>query len=125
MNSNSDTSLLARQIRLQQWAEQIHLCQNRPGTMYVEEWCKQNGITKADYYYRLRQVRKACLITASGMDNQETAFAELPILPETDTSASAAAPFAEIHVGRLRIDISDSASELFIRKLLGAIGHAE
>ena len=27
----------------------------------MEEWCSQQGITKANYYYRLRRVREACL----------------------------------------------------------------
>lgn len=29
--------------------------------MSVAEWCTRNGITKANYYYRLRIVRAACL----------------------------------------------------------------
>ena len=27
----------------------------------MEEWCGEQGITKATYYYRLRRVREACL----------------------------------------------------------------
>ena len=60
---NSTTSLAARQYRLNQWAEQIRDCHNRPEGMSVKEWCSQQGITKANYYYRLRQVRRACLET--------------------------------------------------------------
>ena len=60
---NSTTSLAARQYRLNQWAEQIRDCNNRPEGMSVKEWCSQQGITKANYYYRLRQVRKVCLET--------------------------------------------------------------
>ena len=58
---SSTTSLVARQCRLRQWANQIHECQNRPQGMTVDAWCEQNGLTKANYYYRLRQVRQACL----------------------------------------------------------------
>ena len=29
--------------------------------MSVDEWCQANNITKANYYYRFAQVRKACL----------------------------------------------------------------
>ena len=53
----SQTSLIASQCRLQQWAKQIHDCQNRPADMQVSEWCEMNGITTANYYYRLRRVR--------------------------------------------------------------------
>ena len=38
MNPNSDTSLVARQFRLQQWAEQIHQCQNRPLTTTASDF---------------------------------------------------------------------------------------
>lgn len=57
----TQTSLVAGQIRLRQWAEQIRDCQNRPEGMDVETWCSQNHITKSNYYYRLRRVHKACL----------------------------------------------------------------
>ena len=52
------TSLVAEQVRLQQWAAQIQECKNRPANMKVETWCSEHGITKANYYYRLRRVRK-------------------------------------------------------------------
>ena len=55
---NTQTSLVAEQIRLQQWADQIRDCQNRPSDMKVDVWCQEHGITKANYYYRLRRVRK-------------------------------------------------------------------
>ena len=32
---NTQTSLVAEQVRLQQWAEQIKECQNRPSDMKV------------------------------------------------------------------------------------------
>jgi len=53
----SQTSLVASQVRLQHWAEQIKDCQNRPEDMDVKTWCDQNGLTKANYYYRVRKVR--------------------------------------------------------------------
>ena len=58
---SSTTSMVATQYRLQEWTEQIKACQNRPHGMKIEVWCNQNGISKANYYYRLRKVREACL----------------------------------------------------------------
>ena len=72
---SSQTSLVAEQVRLRQWAAQIQECQSRPADMKVETWCSEHGITKANYYYRLRRVRKACLEAC----NPEPAFVELPI----------------------------------------------
>ena len=44
----SQTSLIASQCRLQQWAKQIQDCQNRPVDMQVAEWCEMNGNRQFD-----------------------------------------------------------------------------
>lgn len=58
---SSETTLVAAQYRLQEWAAQIKECQDRPEGMRVTDWCASRGISKANYYYRLRRVRAACL----------------------------------------------------------------
>ncbi len=58
---NSATTAVAVHYRLKERAEQIRECQNRPAGMSVVDWCASHGITKADYYYRLRRVRQVCL----------------------------------------------------------------
>ena len=55
---SSATTAVAVQYRLKEWAEQIRECQNRPAGMSVVDWCASHGITKANYYYRLRRVRQ-------------------------------------------------------------------
>ena len=57
----SETSLAARQCRLREWAAQIRECQNRAQGISIIEWCSRNGLTKANYYYRLRRAREAFL----------------------------------------------------------------
>lgn len=61
VKSMSKTSLVARQYRLREWASMIRECNQRPVGMSVDEWCNSHSITKANYYYRMKQVRKACL----------------------------------------------------------------
>ena len=120
----SQTSLVARQCRLQAWAMQIKDCQNRPEDMTVDEWCMQNNITKANYYYRLKCVRQACL------DSMEStpAFVELPIqevntLNESTTSSTAAAVIRGEN--GLAIELQENASAEFIKKLIGACAYAQ
>lgn len=57
----TQTSLIAQQTRIQEWAEKVRDCQSRPKGMDVETWCAQNNLTKANYYYRLRRVREVYL----------------------------------------------------------------
>ena len=55
---SSQTSLVAEQVRLRQWAAQIQECQSRPADMKVETWCSEHGITKANYYYAYAGLEK-------------------------------------------------------------------
>ena len=78
------TSLVAQQVRLMHWAEQIRECQNRPEGMDVSTWCEQNNITKANYYYPLKRVRQMYLDQLP--EAEKPAFVELPRLKAERTA---------------------------------------
>lgn len=120
----SQTSLAAKQCRIQSWAMQIKDCQNRPTDMTVDEWCLQNNITKANYYYRLKRVRQACL------DSMESApaFVELPVpeIKSTDECTSISAAAAVIRgANGITIELHENASAEFMRNLIGACTYAQ
>lgn len=122
---NIQTSLVAEQIRLQQWADQIRDCQNRPSDMKVDAWCREHGITKANYYYRLRRVREACL----NICDPSPSFVELTapaesIPAKTSHTHSSVATVLHAESG-ITIDIYNDASVDFLRNLIGAASHAE
>lgn len=80
---HSQTSLVAEQTRLAQWASDIKDCQNRPNGMKIDDWCAQHGITKANYYYRLRRVREACLASVKSTPRQHLqSFRHRPVHQE-------------------------------------------
>ena len=91
--------------------------------MNVETWCSQNGISKANYYYRLRRVREAYIETTA--QNSETAFVELPVMSDqqiTKKQGSTDQPVAQIHTSDdLLIDIFSSISADQLQSLIGAI----
>lgn len=122
----SQTSLVATQIRLQQWAEDIHSCQNRPADMKIETWCAQNGITKANYYYRLRKVREACLLAC---DDSHQSFVELPVLknPASKTASVTTENIAAVlHMTNgISLELYNSASCEFIKNVLEANAYAK
>ena len=124
---SGQTSLVADQVRLRQWATQIQECQSRPADMKVETWCSEHGITKANYYYRLRRIRKACLKAC----NPEPDFVELPIpatLPTTMPSADSCdvKPAAVLRNSRgLVLEIYNHASTDVIRGTMEVLLHAE
>lgn len=89
----SKTSSVAEAVRLQQWSEQIRECQNRPAELKVDDWCRQHGITKANYYYRLRRVRQAVLNYSA---EKEPECAELQGFVELPVPASSVSPMMPI-----------------------------
>lgn len=122
----SQTSLVAQQTRLREWAEQIRDCNNRPHGMTVDEWCRGQGITKANYYWRLRKVREELLKVTDSMP----AFAELKApAPETtliENNSSAQPKIAAvIKTDKWSIEIMDQASSAFLNTLIGALNHAQ
>ena len=121
---NTQTSLVAEQIRLQQWADQIRDCQNRPSDMKVDVWCQEHGITKANYYYRLRRVREACL----ELCDPSPSFVELTAPTESipaKVSHTHSPVAATLHTeSGSTIEIYNDASMEFLRNLIGAASHA-
>ena len=118
------TSLITKQCRIQSWAVMIKECQNRLEDMTIDEWCQQNNLTKANYYYRLKCVRQACLDSMESVPS----FVELPV-PETESPATDITPSSVSAVIRITdtcsIEIQEHASADFLRKLIGACTHAE
>ena len=123
----SQTSLVAQQTRLNQWAEQIRECNNRPQGMAVDEWCFENGITKSNYYWRLRKVREALLTAAETATNatfvelKEPEVDPIPVKPKEDSSQKIV---AIIRTNQCSIEITDRASSTFLNNLIGAMNHA-
>lgn len=64
---SSQTSLLAEQVRLRQWAAQIQECQSRPADMEIETWRSGHSITQKSYYYRLRRVGRSTEFLQAGL----------------------------------------------------------
>ena len=94
----SQTSLVAKQYRLQTWAAQIQDCQNRLEVMSVDDWCHQNNITKANYY-RLRCVRQACLnsMQTAGVSFVKLQPSETPITKMIEAQISTTVVSAVLH----------------------------
>ena len=74
--TKTQTAIVARNCRLQEWAQMIQDCQNRPIGVTVSEWCQEHSITTSNYYYRMAQVRKACL---DSLSNEVVEQAIVPI----------------------------------------------
>lgn len=124
----TQTSLVAEQVRLQQWAEQVRDRKNRPRGMDVETWCAQNNITKANYYYRLRRVRKACL---DQLQTEQSDFIELPMTSEKNISADTENVSDSVPAIRIKtkegvsFEVFSNVSTEVLKYLIEVVIHAE
>lgn len=118
----SHTSLVAQQTHINEWAEQIRECNNRPPGVTVKEWCQSQGLTKASYYWRLRKVREALLMAA---DFGPT-FVELkkpvpePSVTMISENTTPSQVVAILRKDSYSIEITDLASTSFLQNLLEA-----
>lgn len=124
----STTSLVARQCRLREWAQMIRDCQNRPKDMSVEEWCESHSLTKANYYYRMTQVRKACL-EAVPKEVVEQAVVPVPMnlmtIEEQGISETEADSFLELESNGITVRVTQQTSAELLSKVLGVIAHVK
>ena len=126
----TQTSAVARQQRLRSWAQMVQDCQTRPIGMSVDEWCEAHSITKANYYYRMTQVRKACLDALPSEIAKQAVVpvpAELMSLQTADTVNAACAQESslELSVNGIIIRVTEQTSAELLSKVLGVVAHAK
>ena len=123
---NSETSMVAAQYRLQEWAAQIRECQSRPSGMSVVSWCARHGITKANYYYRLRRVREACLENyPEEVPPQQIVPVAQEILQQEKKNSNVPRAGLDIYIKGFSIHVEETSSMPLLAEVLGVMRHAE
>ena len=107
---------VTRQFRLQQWAEALR--EHKESGLTVMEWCRLHNVSKYQFYYRQREVRKhaAQFLALQPVQAGKPAFVEVshalrsqPAVPDTDPVLSRVT--ACIRAGNADIFVSDETSE--------------
>lgn len=124
----SQTSMIARNIRLNEWAQMIQECNSRPQDMTVGEWCAQHNITKCDYYYRMKAVRKACV---ESVPEEVVQQAVVPVSMELlnpiteDSLVIPSSDVIELESHGVTVKVSLQTSEQLLQKVLGVLAHVK
>lgn len=125
----TQTSSVSRQYRLRQWAEMIRECKSRPVGMSVDEWCAAHSITKANYYYRMTEVRKACLESVSAKTvQQEVVPVPAGLLSQPENSAPVSKNgdrSLELTVNEISIKVTEDTSLDLLSKVLEVISNVK
>ena len=118
---NSSTAMIAAQYRLKEWAEQIKACNSRPKGMTVDDWCTNYGISKANYYYRLKRVRAAYL--ESSTDNTQAAIIPLQLtVPQPDPKSSST---LAISANGFSVHVDESTPMDLLSRVLKVVADAQ
>lgn len=108
----------------------VRECNQRPYGMSVSEWCQENSITTANYYYRMSQVRKACMNPIPS-ETIEQSIVPIPTeLMNSETSAlEESVPrkesYIEISAHGMTLKITEDTASSLIAKVLGVLAHVE
>lgn len=116
------------QAKLQYWAGMIHDCQH--SGLKTKEWLADHGISKDIYYYWYKKVQTICV---EAMEMPDTLpmpeFVSLPVPAEPANvpvePATSSNAVVTMHIGKVKIDIPETTSTEFIKKLIGALAYAE
>jgi len=116
---SSKTTMMAEQYRLREWAAQIKDCQSRPAGMSVVSWCATHGITKANYYYRLRRIRETCLESIpQEMPAPQIVPLEPALLQQKEPTYNGAGSGLDISIKGCSIHITEGTSLQLLAKVL-------
>lgn len=119
---------VTKTYRLQKWAEAIQ--DQAASGLTVNEWCRLHSVGRAQYYYRLRAVRKAAaqqlVLTPACTPDTHTVFAEVTMEAPKEQQPHAPSqqmPSASvcIRTGDAEILITNDASEELLARVLKAV----
>ncbi len=119
---------ITHEMRLSQWTDIMKAC--AASGIKKSQWCKENGVNEKLFYYWQRRVRKENYpLAVAGKENiviqpePKTSFMQL--IPRPDPEPHSGSPVATIRVHGYSIEISESASDSFLKRLIGALSYAE
>lgn len=98
---------LVAQVRTQQWITMIR--EQRASGLSVKSWCVEKNISENCFYYRQRRIREIV-----GSEIPEFIEVHQPDHPTTENATTA----ATIRSGKVQIDLSNSASEELIARIM-------
>lgn len=120
----SQTSIVSRNYRLKEWAQMIRDCNNRPAGMSIDEWCEANSIKKANYYYRMTQVRKACLDSLDTKVPEQTVV-PVPLATMTNNINTNEEAYIELVSYGVTLRVTENTSTELLLKILGVLANVE
>ena len=120
-----ETSVVARNYRLQEWAVMVRECNSRPHGITVKQWCLEHDVTPANYYYRLTQVQKACLETLPTESIQQQVIpVSQELLGQKEITPASGKSGLDVSVNGFSIHVTDATSPELLKMVLRVVSNA-
>ena len=121
-DSMDKVTTVKSQVKLHHWAQLIEECQS--SSLTVKEWCSSNNVSKDQYYYWLRKLRKHTVaniptVIPNDMDvpKADVSFSKLQVNVPVYTSKAT----VTIHMADATVEISEGTSQQTIEAVLRAL----
>lgn len=121
------------EVRLARWTELVKSASERPRGVLLKDWLDDNGISRDQFFYWQRKVRRNAYNSLVSEQTENTlvpsvSFAEVPLAMKTPpvmpAPACSSTVGAILRTNAATIEISNSASPELIAVLLKVIAHA-
>ena len=122
-----NTRQVKRELKIAEWTELIR--QRLVSGLSVEQWCKQNGISRDKYFYWLKIVREASCTAIETLSAGEPLRVERqmdnPVFAKVDLKSETSASCGiRIQSRDITVNISPDSNSEHVRLVLEAIAHA-
>jgi hypothetical protein len=105
------------EMRLMHWTPIVNECRN--SGMSVRAWCIQNNVDEKRYHYWQRRIRADLYDTLIKTEPKiESNFVQLQEPIEQTKNISSFKPDIVIHIGNSKLELSNTASEELLSKVL-------
>ena len=130
------------EIRLSHWAQVVQAANNRPQDQLLKDWLSENDISKDQYYYWQRKIRKEVYdrlqeeqeLQLPSVEDHDISFVELPVPRKTviqntdqllnEKVTTERTPVAFIQAGNISIALSNDISETLLGMIIREVTHA-
>ena len=124
------------EVRMAHWKEVVAQCQARPEGQTAKDWMNENGISEKQYYYWLRKIRSEAYAEMKSRSlpdvpvadhDTPVVFTEISVPQESSSAENSGREFrpeAVIRIGSAAVELSNSASEELISRIIMAVSHA-
>ena len=101
---------------VEEWRELLESCDSRPKEMNLDTWCKEAGVSKSNYYYWKRRMKKP--------DMPDDGYKPVIVKINADTLQTEQEDFVDLDFHGIKIRVTDRTPMDLLSRVIGVIRDA-